>query len=118
MLGDRTNKKPTYPNLSLDDLRKLPVPNIGALDSDAVSFLVAAYDRNAHRTLLPLPQMDADPVRRDLDDVVCAALALDTEPVSTVRRQLAAEPSVTGKRYSLSRRFQPDSVISVPAKSP
>ena len=101
ILGDRSNKKPTYPNLSLDDLRKLTVPNIGALDSDAVSFLVAAYDRNAHRTLLPLPQMDADPVRRDLDDVVCAALALDAELVSAVRRQLAAEPSVTGKRYSL-----------------
>ena len=100
MLGDRSNRKPTYPNLSLDDLRKLTVPNIGALDSDAVSSLVAAYDRNAHRTLLPLPQMESDSVRRDLDDTVCAALGLDAELVSTVRRQLAAEPSVTGKRYA------------------
>ena len=27
LLGDRTNKKPTYPNLSIDDLRKLTVPD-------------------------------------------------------------------------------------------
>ena len=101
MLGDRSNRKPTYPNLSLDDLRKLTVPNIGALNADEVSSLVTVYDRYAHRILLPLPQMDADPVRRDLDDVVCTALGLDAELVSTVRRQLAAEPSVTGKRYSL-----------------
>ena len=31
LLGDRTNKKPTYPNLSIDDLRKLTVPNFTAI---------------------------------------------------------------------------------------
>lgn len=99
-MGDRTNKKPTYPNLSLDDMRKLIVPDFAAISESAVARLAAAYDALAERTLLPLPQMDADPVRRALDDAVCAALGLDGERVATIRRNLAAEPSVTGKRYA------------------
>ena len=102
MLGDRSNKKPTYPNLSIADLRKLAVLNIRALSSDAITSLVAAYDSYAHRTLSPLPQMTSDPVRCALDTAVCAALGLDAELVATIRQQLAAEPSVTGKRYSTS----------------
>ena len=35
-----------------------------------------------------------------LDQAVCTALDLDPETVATIRRQLAAEPSVTGKRYA------------------
>ena len=103
LLGDRTNKKPTYPNLSLDDLRKLIVPDFTSIGEGAIKTLMAAYDVLAEDVLLPLPRMDSDPVRRDLDDAVCAALALDHELVSTVRRQLAAEPSVTGNRYVSSR---------------
>ena len=99
LLGDRTNKIPTRPNLSLDDLRKLIVPDFGILSEDVVRRLSITYDELAEDTLLPLPQMDADPVRRDLDGVVCAALGLDIELVSTIRSQLAAEPSVTGSRY-------------------
>ncbi len=44
--------------------------------------------------------MDADPARRALDDAVCEALGLDGERVAPIRRNLAAEPSVTGKRYA------------------
>ena len=99
-MGDRTNKKPTYPNLSLDDMRKLIVPNFAAIGESAVARLAAAYDALAERTLLPLPQMDADPVRRALDDAVCDALGLDGERVAAIRRNLAAEPSVTGRRYA------------------
>ena len=100
LLGDRTNKAPSYPHFSLDDLRKLIVPNFAAIGNDAAEKLAAAYDALAERTLLPLTQMDADPVRRALDAAVCDALGLDGERVETIRRNLAAEPSVTGKRYS------------------
>ena len=102
LLGDRTNKKPTYPNLSLDDLRKLLLPDFTSIGEGAIETLTVTYDALAEDVLLSLPRMDADPVRRDMDDAVCAALGLDVELVSTVRRQLAVEPSVTGKRYSLS----------------
>ena len=99
ILGDRTNKKPTYPNMSLADLRKLIVPDFAALGDHAVETLASAYDEHADKVLLPLPQMDSDPVRAALDDAVCAALGVDSEIVTTIRRLLAAEPSVTGERY-------------------
>ena len=36
---------------------------------------------------------------RALDNAVCGALGIDPERVATIRRNLAAEPSVTGRRY-------------------
>ena len=100
ILGDRTNKKPTYPQFSLDDLRKLRVPNFAAIGSDAAATLAAAYDAHANDELLALPQSDNCPVRAALDTAVIAALDLDAETVAAIRRSLAAEPSVTGKRYA------------------
>ena len=47
--------------------------------------------------------MDTDPVRRALDDAVASALGLDGETVAAVRRNLAMEPSVTGRRYAGAR---------------
>ncbi len=98
-LGNRTNKIPSYPHFSLDDLRKLVVPDFTTGD-DAVARLAAAYDAYAEDMLLPLPQMDECATRKALDKAVCAALGIDSETVATIRRQLAAEPSVTGKRYA------------------
>ena len=100
ILGDRSNRKPTYPQFSLDDLRSLPVPDFATIGTDAVSKLVAAYDKYAESILMPLPQMNDCPVRKALDNAVCAALEIDGETVATIRRQLSMEPSVTGKRYA------------------
>ena len=100
LLGDRSNKKPTYPNISIDDMRKLFVPDFATIGRDAAPVLAAVYDAHAEDTLLPLPQMDDCPVRRALDDAVIATLGLDGEMVATIRRSLAMEPSVTGRRYA------------------
>ena len=99
LLGNRTNKIPSYPHFSQDDLRKLIVPDFTALGSSAAARLAAAYDAYAQAILRPLPQMDADPTRHALDAAVIAALDLDGELAAAIRRQLAAEPSVTGRRY-------------------
>ena len=100
MLGNRSNKVPSYPRFSLDDLRKLIVPNLAAIGNGAAETLAATYDALAEQALLPLPQMDACPVRQALDAAICNALGLDAERVATIRRNLAAEPSVTGRRYA------------------
>ena len=100
LLGDRTNKIPSYPQFSLDDLRKLRVPNFAAIGSDSAATLAKAYDAHAADELLPLPQMENCPVRAALDTAVIDALDLDGETVAAIRRSLAAEPSVTGKRYA------------------
>ena len=99
LLGNRTNRVPSYPRFSIDDQRKLIVPDFAALGDAAMAQLSAAYDAHAADILLPLPQLDADPTRRALDDAVASALDLDGETLAAVRRSLAAEPSVTGRRY-------------------
>ena len=100
LLGDRSNKVPSYPQFSLDDLRKVRVPDFSVVGSDAITALAFAYDAHAHQVLLPLPQMNQCPVRLALDDVVTNALDLDWELVPNIRRTLAEEPSVTGQRYA------------------
>ena len=81
-------------------MRKLFVPDFATFGEDAVAALAEIYDAHAGDVLLPLPQMNDCPVRRALDDTVIAALDLDGEMVATIRRSLAAEPSVTGRRYT------------------
>ena len=99
MLGNRSIRELSYSQFSMDDLRKLIVPDFNAIGEDAVNMLASAYDRYSENTLLPLPQMDSCEVRRGLDDAVCAALGLDGEFVGAVRRGLGSEPSVRGVRY-------------------
>ena len=99
-LGGRSNRKPTYPRFSIDDMRNYPVPNFAAIGGAAVSRLAAAYDRYATAVMLPLPQMNDCPVWQGLDAAVVDALGLYAEEVGSIRRQLAMEPSVTGKRYA------------------
>ena len=99
MLGNRSNKVPSYPRFSIDDLRKLAVPEFTAIGESAVQTLASVYDSLADHTLLPLSQMDSCETRRALDDAVCTALDIEPETVQTIRRSLSAEPSITGKRY-------------------
>ena len=99
MLAERDNRKPSYPQFSMDALRSLRVPDFRER-AEARDALADAHDRLKDETLLPFPQMAGDPVRRELDDAVCAALSLDPEWVALVRSELAREPSVTGKRYA------------------
>ena len=100
VLGNRTIREISYPRFSLDDLRNLIVPNFAATEPNVVEKLAAAFDVLSEQTLLTLPHMDTDSVRHALDEAVCQALNLDPERVETIRRNLAAEPSVTAKRYA------------------
>jgi len=101
LLGDRTNKKPTYPRMSLDDLRRIPVPDFTALSASRVASLATAYDALCNFTLLPLPQIMEDETRGAIDRIVTGAVGIAPETVANIRRELAREPSVTGKPYAV-----------------
>lgn len=47
---------------------------------------------------MPLPRMDKDPVRRQIDAAVTQALGIDSSWVVRMRWELAREPSVTNAR--------------------
>ena len=100
LLGDRSNTRPAYPRFSLDDLRKLVVPDFIAVGSYAADALAKTFDAHAEEVLLPLPQMNECHVRRLLDDAIIAVLDLDEELIVAIRQSLASEPSITAKRYS------------------
>ena len=95
LLGGRDNRVPSYPSFSLDTLRSLPVPNFTALGRAERDLLSSWFGWLQDEVLLPFPHMHEDPVREQIDDAVCKALALDQEWVATIRRELAREPSVT-----------------------
>ncbi len=99
IMGDRSNRKPTYPNMSIDDMRRLVVPDFAARGGVAAAKLAAAYDQYAESVMLPLPQLNQCPARVALDSAVTDALGLDEELASGIRRELAREPSITGSRY-------------------
>ena len=89
-------KNLTYPHFSLDGLRSLPVPSPDECDIDR---LVAAYNHSANETLLALPQMNEDPVRRALDDAVLEAVpGLSNTAVAQWRNSIPLEPSVNNKK--------------------
>ena len=95
LLGGRDNRVPSYPSFSLDTLRSLPVPSFAALGRAERDLLSSWFGWLQDEVLLPFPHMHEDPVREQIDDAVCKALALDQEWVATIRRELAREPSVT-----------------------
>ncbi len=98
-LGDRTNKIPSYPHFSMDDLRRIPVPDFPNMDSAQLQIMADAYDALCESVLLPLPQILQDETRAALDEAVIAALGIDREVVANIRRELSREPSITGKPY-------------------
>ena len=100
LLGERRNRKPSYPSFAMDTLRSIPVPNFPALGDGVRDALADAYETLKSEVLLPFPQMDEDPIRRQLDDAVVDALDLDPEWVAQIRRALSEEPSVTNRRYA------------------
>ena len=99
VLGDRSLKILSYPQFSLDDLRRIPVPDFPNMDSAQLQIMADAYDALCESILLPLPQILQDETRAALDEAVIAALGIDREVVANIRRELSREPSITGKPY-------------------
>ena len=101
LLGDRDNRKPSYPSFSLETLRTIPVPDFRELDKDVWDYMAGWFDWLKGETLLPFPMVVEDRVRDQIDETIIQALELDAEWVATVRRELAREPSVMGRRSTL-----------------
>ena len=99
IVGNRSIKHLSYSQFSLDDLRRIPVPDFNTLEKAQVAALAAAYDALCEFTLLPLPRILKDETRGALDRIVTDALDVQPEVVANIRRELSREPSITGKPY-------------------
>ena len=96
MLAERDNRKPVYPQFSLDALRSMRVPNLDALP-EARAALAAAFEEMKNQQLRPLPEIARDPVRMRLDDIVADALEFNREHMARIRKALSEEPGITNK---------------------
>ncbi len=72
---------------------RMPVLDVRALSRRQVNALARAFDALSEQPLLPLSQMDADPVRAQIDAAVARALGLGD--LSGLRAALAREPVIS-----------------------
>ena len=79
-------KKPAWASMPVLDVRKL--------SKSKLQKLAKKYDALSVQSLKPLAQLDADPVRIEIDEAVGAALGLPS--LKMIRQLLAREPGLTG----------------------
>ena len=98
LLLNRRQKKLTYSNYSLDQLRALPCPDPSKVDIRA---LAKVFDTLGKRELLAWPQMNQCTVRERLDTVVAETVGVPSAEVSEWRGRLVEEPTISNARVEL-----------------
>ncbi len=89
-LLNRRAKTLTYPDHAIESLRSLLLPN----ERVDLRPLTALFDRLRRAELLRLSAAHQDPVRRELDHAVAAALGVDPVMTDEWRELLAMEPTI------------------------
>lgn len=92
LLAHREETEGAWVKFKKPTLKGMPVLDVRALADKQREALAQAYDDLCGKTLLPFPEMDADPVRREIDGVIAKTLRLPDFGV--LREMLAREPVV------------------------
>jgi hypothetical protein len=92
LLAHREETRGAWIDFKKPVLKDLPVLDARTLSDKQREALAEAYDEVGGKTLLPFPEMDADPVRREIDEVIRKTLRLPDFGV--LRKLLAREPVV------------------------
>ena len=94
--GRRTVTRSAWMQMKQPAWASMPVLDVRSLSAAQTTAFADAYDNVASKALAPLAQLDADPVRHEIDDVICAALHLPS--LAPVRALLAREPGLTARK--------------------
>ena len=92
LLAHREETEGAWVDFKKPTLKEMPVLDVLALTDKQRRALGQAYDSLSGNSLLPLPDMDKDPVRRQIDSVIAKTLRLPD--FSVLRELLAREPVV------------------------
>ena len=83
----------------------MPVMDVTALAPGQLQHSVELFDSLCYKSMLPLHEIDKDPVRKELDSrFACEVLGLPNAilqpdgPMDLLRRKLAQEPSIRGNK--------------------
>jgi hypothetical protein len=92
-------------NVGKTSMEDLPILNIAALTAQQLAKAVEIFDDTCEKALLPIHEIDRDPVREELDgrfarDVLGAPSAIlrPDGPLHLLRKKLAQEPSIRGNK--------------------
>lgn len=92
-------------NVGKTAMEDLPILNIAALTNTQLTTAVKIFDETCEKALLPLHEIDKDPVRKELDDRfahdvlgVPNTILQPDGPMDLLRRKLAQEPSIRGNK--------------------
>ncbi len=96
LLAHREETRGAWIGFKKPVLAALPVLDLRALSPGQLSALAAAYDRLCAVALNPLPRMQEDETRAEIDRAIAGALSLPD--YSVLREMLAREPVVSLKR--------------------
>lgn len=75
----------------------MPVLDIRNLKKSQLKNLADSYDKLSIEGLMPLAQLDVDPVRKEIDAAICKALGIPT--LKVIRELLVREPGLTGQVF-------------------
>ena len=93
-LMNRRQKKLTYADYSLDQLRSIPVPDPAKCD---LAPLLDAFRELGNADLLPWPQMDECAARAGLDEAAAQVVGIDAAKIADWRERLVREPTISNK---------------------
>ena len=86
-------------------LQVMPVLDVTALSSDQLDEAVKIFDAMSEEAMLPIHQIDQDPVRKELDNQfgsrvlgLSDAILQDGGPLDILRMKLSQEPSIRGNK--------------------
>ncbi len=94
--GRRTVTRSAWMQMKQPAWESMPVLDVRSLTQEQLTILANAYDEAASKSLAPLAQLDADPVRISIDEALCAVLGLPS--LVPVRALLAREPGLSGRK--------------------
>jgi hypothetical protein len=98
MLAHRVTTEGAWMQVKQPQWAAMPVLDVRNLPAQTLSRLADDYDALSAKELLALAKLDVDPIRREIDDALSAALGLpDMKPL---RQLLSREPGLTGNSLS------------------
>ena len=92
--------------LGVQSLPDIPVLDVEALPSGQKKEICSIHDSLLGMKLLPINQLDHDPIRAEIDRGLCRALGFDSSicenggPLSLLRKKLSLEPQVHANKKS------------------
>ena len=86
-------------------LHTLPILDVTALEPKLLAEAVKLFDAMSEQSLLPLHELDRDPIRKELDEAFARNVLKLPEPILTsggplelLRMKLSQEPSIRGSK--------------------